>query len=79
MAGFGYYCALLLLEVKKEIGATSYPDIALKCFGPRVKVMTDIVLSCCQFGLCSAYVYFIIENVYVIIVNAQTWETDESR
>jgi len=75
MAIFTYYCALLLIEVKGVVKASSYPDIGFKCFGLKGKYAVDIILILSQFGFCSAYVYFIVENLYIMIVNYQTWET----
>lgn len=77
MAIFTYYCALLLIEVKGVVKANSYPDIGFKCFGTKGKVFVDIILVLSQFGFCCAYIYFIVENLFVLIVNAQTWETEE--
>jgi len=39
------YCSTLLLTVKATIGAKSYPDIGLKCFGPTGKLITNILLA----------------------------------
>ena len=39
------WCSTLLLKVKETIGAKSYPDIGLKCFGEKGRLMTNILLA----------------------------------
>ena len=63
------WCSTLLLKVKAIIGAKSYADIGMKCFGAKGKLFTNILLAFSQFGFCCGYVYFIVENVYNIKIH----------
>jgi solute carrier family 36 (proton-coupled amino acid transporter) len=64
------YCAKLLLETRKKLGANSYTEIGEMTYGTWGRVSVDIALSLSQTGFCCAYIFFIKENFSTI---AEEW------
>ena len=57
------YCAKLLLQVNARLGGGSFPEMAMKAYGKPGRIFTEIVLVASQFGFCTAYVYFIADQI----------------
>ena len=56
------YCAKLLLEVHAKIGG-SFPEMGFKVGGKPGHIFVEVVLVASQFGFCTAYVYFIADQI----------------
>lgn len=65
---FTLYCAKLLLETRKKLGASSYSDLGEKTYGTAGKVAVDIALILSQSGFCCAYIFFIKESFHQIFI-----------
>ena len=62
------YCAKLLLDTRKKLGGNlSFSEIGEKTWGKPGKIMVDITLIGSQFSFVTAYIYFISQNLQVII------------
>ena len=51
-------CYALLIEVSDVIDG-SFPEIAQKLYGRKMRVFSEIVLALSQLGFATAYIYFI--------------------
>ena len=56
------YCALLLLEIRKKVNATSYTMIGEKTLGNTGKQLVNIALVGSQLSFVCAYIFFIKNN-----------------
>ena len=64
------YCAMLLIQIRTKVGASSYTAIGEKLFGKPGKIMVNIALCLSQIGFVCAYLYFIMVNFSDIFYHA---------
>ena len=71
------YCAMLLIQIRSKLGASSYTTIGEQLFGKPGKIMVNIALCLSQIGFVCAYLYFIMVNFSDVIYHA--FDFDVSR
>jgi len=72
------YCAKLLLDTRKALGGNlSFSEIGQKTYGKAGKIMVDVTLIGSQFSFVTAYIYFISQNLQVIIQQASIYGQPE--
>mmetsp|Transcript_17803 Transcript_17803/g.22411 ORF Transcript_17803/g.22411 Transcript_17803/m.22411 type:complete len:182 (-) Transcript_17803:961-1506(-) len=52
------YCARLLFICADKHG-DSFTELSMMAYGPRLKLITEILIVGAQFGFCTNYIYFI--------------------
>jgi amino acid permease len=57
------YCSKLLLDVNERLGGGGFPEMGFRAYGKAGKIFVEIVLVASQFGFCTAYVYFIANQI----------------
>jgi amino acid permease len=60
------YCTSLILECSTEHG-DSYSDIAVAAYGPKMKILTEILIIASQMSFCVNYCYFITSQMGSVI------------
>lgn len=67
------YCVKLLLDTRKKLGGKmSFSEIGEHTWGRTGKILVDVALCASQISFVTAYVYFIVKNLQLIIKEAQT-------
>ena len=77
-AGLTTYCAILLLEIRAKLNASSYTAIGEITLGPLGKHFVNISLLGSQVGFVCAYVYFIKDNFANLVHHAFGWEEERA-
>ena len=67
---FTCHCAMLLIETREKLKCTSFSQVGLLSYGPKGKYLTDLSLVLSQMGFCVAYVYFVKENLHIILLES---------
>jgi solute carrier family 36 (proton-coupled amino acid transporter) len=72
------YCIRVLLHCANELepkhGKLSLGDIGGVIFGPKGRVLVDLVLVLTQVGFCCVYVVFISVNLHSIFGSLESWQ-----
>lgn len=66
-SGLSYFCFMLLINTRVQIGAGSYGDLGGSLYGPQMRfaILTSIVLS--QIGFAAAYIVFTGTNLKAFV------------
>lgn len=60
------YCTKLIMELADEFGE-SFSEIAMKAYGNKMRILTEVLIISSQMAFCTNYIYFISSQMGSVI------------